>query len=194
MAAVPFVASAQTTTGEDDDDNSNNTNNDTMTAPETNGTATTDQADNSTATEEETLTAPETDNATATTGQEDSTVIVGTIVVNSTQTVGDFDEDLLAVQEDNATQTAAAEVTNGTVVDSQLDVVQGFLVYTVTVLDVANQNLYHVIVDPGDGSVLYASPGIPVGNSYIEDVVGEIGGDSGDGGNSGDDDDDDNDE
>jgi uncharacterized membrane protein YkoI len=189
MAVVPFVAFAQTTPGEDENgdntltdqaDNSTATtpsDNSTMTAPSDNGTAT-DQADNSTATtpsENGTATAPS-DNATA--AGPEATTITGTIKVNANQTAGDINPDILAVPEANATQIALTQVTNGTALDTQLDVVQGYLAYTVTVVDVANHNLYHVIVDPGDGSVLYASPGIPVGNSFMESSGIEMGGGS----------------
>lgn len=162
MAVVPFVAFAQTTPGEDE--NGDNT--------------LTDQADNSTATtpsENGTATAPS-DNATA--AGPEATTITGTIKVNANQTAGDINPDILAVPEANATQIALTQVTNGTALDTQLDVVQGYLAYTVTVVDVANHNLYHIIVDPGDGSVLYASPGIPVGNSFMESSGIEMGGGS----------------
>ncbi len=219
--AVPLAAFAQTTTDQE------NNNDGTTTAPEDNSTTTdqsdnsTDTTDQGTLTPEGTITGP-TDNSTettttdqtgenntetapenttaTTTGTEEengTTQITGTIKVNETQTADDFDTSILAIQPENASQVAAAQVTNGTVVNNQLDVVQGYLVYTITVADFANHDIFHVIVDPGDGSVLYSSPGIPVGNSSLQDMMDESGissngssGGGGGGGNSDDGDDD----
>ena len=172
ITTVPSAAFAQTATDQSDDSTANSSQDQNVAInPLDNSTATTDQGNNNTTSTENN------NNTSATEAQSDnsSTEITGTIKVNENQTADDFNADILAVPEENATQTATAQVTNGTVVDSQLDVVQGFLVYTVTVADIANHNIYHVIVDPGDGSVLYTSPGIPVGNSVIQEIMDENG-------------------
>jgi len=55
----------------------------------------------------------------------------------------------------DAANTAA---TNGTVIGGRLAVVQNYLVYEFTVLDSGNK-VHKVIIDAGDGKVLYTSEG-----------------------------------
>jgi uncharacterized membrane protein YkoI len=57
-----------------------------------------------------------------------------------------------------AQNTAASSVTNGKVIGGFLTVIQGSVVYAFKVID--DKNLfYSVIVDAGNGKVLYTSPG-----------------------------------
>ena len=56
-----------------------------------------------------------------------------------------------------AAQTAQGQVTNGTVLGGHMGIVQGYLVYTFFVADAANQTGHLVIVDTGNGNVLYTS-------------------------------------
>jgi hypothetical protein len=56
---------------------------------------------------------------------------------------------------------AESRITNGTVVEGHLGVVHNYLVYTITVANIGNGTLYKVIVDAGNGSVLYTSLGMP---------------------------------
>jgi hypothetical protein len=56
-----------------------------------------------------------------------------------------------------AAQTAHGQVTNGSVLGGHLGIVQGYLVYTFFVADAANQTGHLVIVDAGNGNVLYTS-------------------------------------
>jgi uncharacterized membrane protein YkoI len=166
VAIVPFAAFAQTP--EDQGDNS------TVTAPQENATQTGNETgtllpgvspdENATATENTTATGPEA-NATET---GNATTIQGTIRVNATTTIDDIDPTTLATPEANATQIATAEVTNGTAINTQLDAVQGFAVYSVTVVDAANQSTYHVFVDPANGNVLYTSPAIPATSAEMQ--------------------------
>jgi uncharacterized membrane protein YkoI len=58
-----------------------------------------------------------------------------------------------------AAQTAQGQVTNGTVLGGHLGVVQGYLVYTFFVADTGNQAGHLVVVDAGNGNVLYTSEG-----------------------------------
>ena len=58
-----------------------------------------------------------------------------------------------------AAETAQRQVTNGTVFGGHLGVVQGYLVYTVLVADTGNQTGHLIIVDAGNGDVLYISEG-----------------------------------
>ncbi|WP_158435242.1 PepSY domain-containing protein [Nitrososphaera viennensis] len=84
--------------------------------------------------------------------------ITGTIDVK--QAIKDFLTENLNVTLSEAVATAETQA-NGTAVVGHLDVVQGFLVYSVIVVDINNEMLHSVIVDAGDGSVL-ASQAIPL--------------------------------
>ena len=63
-----------------------------------------------------------------------------------------------------AAQTAQGEVENGNVLGGHIGVVQGYLVYTFFVADMGNQTGQLVIVDAGNGSVLYVSEGHEFGS------------------------------
>ena len=60
----------------------------------------------------------------------------------------------------DAANTAAGAVTNGQVLGGSLTVIQSSVVYTFKVFD--GTNIYSVIVDAGDGKVLYTSQGHPM--------------------------------
>ncbi|HMK32472.1 MAG TPA: PepSY domain-containing protein [Nitrosopumilaceae archaeon] len=57
-----------------------------------------------------------------------------------------------------AEQTAASAVTNGKIIGGYLTIIQGSVVYSFKVTDDKNL-VYSVIVDAGDGKVLYTSQG-----------------------------------
>ena len=75
-----------------------------------------------------------------------------------------------------AAQTAQGQVTNGTVIGGHLGVVQGYLVYTFFVSDIGNQTGHLVIVDAGNGNVLYTSEGQPFGSFGHPMMFGPSGG------------------
>lgn len=58
----------------------------------------------------------------------------------------------------DAANTAAGAVSNGMVLGGNIGVMQGYLVYTFKVMDGKN-NVYFVVIDVGNGKVLYTSPG-----------------------------------
>lgn len=58
-----------------------------------------------------------------------------------------------------ALKIAQDHIANGTAFGGNLRVVNGYLVYATTVANVGNGTLYKLIVDAGNGSVLYTSPG-----------------------------------
>jgi len=60
----------------------------------------------------------------------------------------------------DAANTAAGAVTNGQVIGGNLGVIQGSVVYNFKVID--GTNIYSVIVDAGNGKVLYTSQGHPI--------------------------------
>lgn len=63
-----------------------------------------------------------------------------------------------------ASENAAKQIANGTVVGGHLGVVQGYLVYTFFALNTQSNTGYLTIVDAGNGKVLYTSQGLPMGS------------------------------
>jgi uncharacterized membrane protein YkoI len=78
-----------------------------------------------------------------------------------------------------AAQTAQGQVTNGTVLGGHLGAVQGYLVYTFFVSDIGNQTGHLVIVDAGNGNVLYTSEGQSFGSFGHPMMFGPWGGHGG---------------
>jgi hypothetical protein len=76
---------------------------------------------------------------------------------------GNFINENVKVSFVAAAQTAQGQVTNGTVVAGHLDVVPGYLVYMFFVADTGNQTGHLVLVDTGNGNVLYTSAAQPLG-------------------------------
>ncbi|WP_158385695.1 PepSY domain-containing protein [Candidatus Nitrososphaera evergladensis] len=84
--------------------------------------------------------------------------------VNATQAAIDFLNENLNPTLVDATDLAEDQVVNGTVIGGRLDVVQGHLVYNVTVVDSDNEVMYEVDIDPNTGRVLTTSAvGAPFG-------------------------------
>ncbi len=86
--------------------------------------------------------------------------------VNITGSINIFKvlQDNVKVSFTDAANTAQKQVSGGTVVGGHIGVVQGYLVYTFTVVDTANNTVHMVIVDAGNGSVLHTSQGYSIGN------------------------------
>jgi len=61
-----------------------------------------------------------------------------------------------------AAQTAQKEITNGTIINGKMDITQGYVTYNFGILNSSNGMLYKVIIDPGNGSVLYKSQGMSI--------------------------------
>lgn len=61
-----------------------------------------------------------------------------------------------------AANKAASAVSNGNILSGRLGIEQGSVVYQFTIVDDKNM-VYQVIVDAGNGSVLYTSPGHQMG-------------------------------
>jgi uncharacterized membrane protein YkoI len=81
-----------------------------------------------------------------------------------------------------AAQTAQGQVTNGTVFGGHLGVVQEYLVYKFFVADTGNQSGHLVVVDAGNGDVLYTSEGQSFGSFGHPMMFGPWGGHGGFGG------------
>jgi uncharacterized membrane protein YkoI len=77
--------------------------------------------------------------------------------VNVQQLTNQFIRDNLRVPFATALETAQAEVENGTAISGRIGVVQGYLVYIFKVANFDAQTSRIVIVDAGNGSVLYTS-------------------------------------
>ncbi|AIF82232.1 hypothetical protein NTE_00150 [Candidatus Nitrososphaera evergladensis SR1] len=73
-----------------------------------------------------------------------------------------FLRDNVKVPFDSALNTAKGAVSNGTVIGGQLTVVQGYLVYAFKVANFDADTSQIVIVDAGNGSVLYTSGNMPL--------------------------------
>jgi uncharacterized membrane protein YkoI len=90
--------------------------------------------------------------------------------VNITEQVTDQIMSSVEVSFSEAATTAADSVNNGSVLNGNLGVIDGFLVYSFTVVDDDNR-IYSVIVDAGNGEVLHTSEPM---DSTSEGVVGWI--------------------
>ena len=77
--------------------------------------------------------------------------------VNVGETMKDFIKDNLKVTLSQASETAAKQAENGVVVGGHLGVVQGYLVYTLYIVNPDGHTGRMVIVDAGNGEVLHAS-------------------------------------
>ncbi|HEY9388069.1 MAG TPA: hypothetical protein VIP70_13590 [Nitrososphaeraceae archaeon] len=64
----------------------------------------------------------------------------------------------------SAAETAQKQIANGTVLGGHIGVTQGYLTYTYVVVDPAKETMQKVIVDAGNGQVLYTSEGQPMGS------------------------------
>lgn len=83
--------------------------------------------------------------------------------VNVKQTMKDYINDNTKTSFSDAASIAQKEVTNGAVVGGHIGVNQGFLVYTFSVMDKQAEKSYIVIVDAGNGKVLYKSDAMDFG-------------------------------
>jgi uncharacterized membrane protein YkoI len=77
--------------------------------------------------------------------------------INARETMKDFINDNLKVTLSQASETAAKQAENGVVMGGHLGVVQGYLVYTLYVVNSDDHTGRIVIVDAGSGEVLHAS-------------------------------------
>lgn len=84
--------------------------------------------------------------------------------VNVGQQIKNFFKEGMKIPFTTATETAQKQITNGTVLGGHLGVTQGYLTYTYFVVNPINGTGHKVIVDAGNGKVLYTSEGIPIGS------------------------------
>jgi hypothetical protein len=74
-----------------------------------------------------------------------------------------------------AAQTAQSQITNGTVLGGHIGVTQGYLTYTYFVANPTNDTAHIVIVDAGNGQVLYTSEGKQIGSWGQPSMFGSFG-------------------
>jgi uncharacterized membrane protein YkoI len=84
--------------------------------------------------------------------------------INGTLNVIQIIKDKIKVSFSEAASTAQKQISNGTVVAGHIGVVQGYLVYTFIIVDTTNHSIHNVIVDAGNGKVLYTSPAHTMGS------------------------------
>jgi uncharacterized membrane protein YkoI len=84
--------------------------------------------------------------------------ITGSVSVE--QAAKNLMKDNLKVSFPQASEIAAKQIVNGTIVGGHLGIVQGYLVYTFFVLNPQNQTGHLTIIDAGNGKVLYTSQGV----------------------------------
>ena len=85
-------------------------------------------------------------------------VITGS--VNVADTMKTFIKEHRIVSLSAAATTAESQVTNGAAIDGHVGIVQGYLVYNFFVVDTENETGYKIVVDAGNGKVLYKSDGM----------------------------------
>jgi uncharacterized membrane protein YkoI len=82
--------------------------------------------------------------------------------VNVQQQANQFIQDNVQVPFATALESAQAEVGNGTAISGRLGVVQGYLVYIFKIANFDAETSRIVIVDAGNGAVLYTSGDMPL--------------------------------
>lgn len=82
--------------------------------------------------------------------------------INVQQQSNQFIQDNIRIPFATALETAQAEVGNGTAFSGRLGIVQGYLVYIVKVANLDSETSRTVIVDAGNGTVLYTSEDVPL--------------------------------
>lgn len=84
--------------------------------------------------------------------------------VNIVENIGEIFKQNAKVSFPIAAETAQKQIANATVVGGHLGVTQGYLTYTYLIVDTNKQTAYRVIIDAGNGNVLYKSEGQPMGS------------------------------
>jgi uncharacterized membrane protein YkoI len=89
--------------------------------------------------------------------------------VNIVDNIGEMFKQNAKVSFPTAAETAQKQIANATVVGGHLGITQGYLTYTYLMVDTNKQIAYRVIIDAGNGNVLYKSEGQPIGSfGYVE--------------------------
>jgi uncharacterized membrane protein YkoI len=110
-------------------------------------------------------------NSTNTTNMNPQTRPTITGSVNVQNAINDFLKNNVKVSFSDAANTAKAQVPNGVVVEGRLSDVHGFLAYTFSVVNYDGGTMKIVIVDAGNGQVLFTSNDLPL---HIGGIGGSI--------------------
>lgn len=84
--------------------------------------------------------------------------------INVGQQIKSLFKENIKVPFTTAAEAAQKQIPNGTILGGHLGVAQGYLTYTYFVVDPTKETGHKVIVDAGNGKVLYTSEGIPIGS------------------------------
>lgn len=95
--------------------------------------------------------------------------------INTGQTVKNFIKDNLKVPFQQASEIAAKQIANGTIIGGHLGIVQSYLVYTFFAVNNQDHTGHMIIVDAGNGKVLYTSQGQPMGTFGSLSMFGPFG-------------------
>jgi len=112
--------------------------------------------------------------AAAQTGNQTSPQLKGSVSIQNA--TNDFVKNNVKVAFNDAANTAKGQVDNGVVTGGRLSVVQGYLAYTFQVANYDAGTMKVVVVDAGNGSVLYTSDDMPLYNGGIGGYCGHHGG------------------
>lgn len=94
-------------------------------------------------------------------------VITGS--VNVDDTIKKYINENKKISFSDAAITAEKQVKNGSVVRGHVDIEQGYLVYTFSVIDTQSDISYKIIIDAGDGKILNTSEGMPFESHEMHD-------------------------
>ena len=83
--------------------------------------------------------------------------------VNVVENIKDVFKESTKISFTAASETAQKQIPNGTILGGHLGITQGYLTYTYFVVDPNKQTAYRVIIDAGNGKVIYTSQGLPIG-------------------------------
>ena len=108
--------------------------------------------------------------AQQTTSNSSSTIIKGSVSLQNA--TNDFVKNNVKIPFATGANTAQSQVSNGVVVGGKLAEVQGYLVYVFNVADYNDGTLRVVIVDAGNGSVLYTSQAMTLYYGWINGGYG----------------------
>jgi hypothetical protein len=87
--------------------------------------------------------------------------------INLKNSTGNISIKNVSVPFATAVQSAQSAISNGTIIDGHIGVTQGFLTYNFAISNPTNNTISHVIVDAGNGKVLYTSPAISLNSTQF---------------------------
>jgi uncharacterized membrane protein YkoI len=94
--------------------------------------------------------------------------------INIREGIKNFFEQNAKISFVTAAQTAQKQIANGTILGGHIGITQGYLTYTYLIVDPTKDTTYKVIIDAGNGKVLYTSKGLQMG-SFGQPMFGPFG-------------------